>query len=235
MRRLKVFGLSLMAMLAVGIVASASASALVLPTLTLLPGDAFPVTGEGVAKSPTTIKLETVVGSKLTATEAKLLLEWTAAGSEGKFDAHFVGVKEGALPCKTEGDAKEVVLVKGKVALVALSLSPLTVGAAFKVEEFTIECGEPVKVKVKVKGTAIANKVVETLGADVTSLKGNLKCSGKGKQEVKEYISSSNEKGEDVFTKGTLLSNFGLGFEESCEGVEAELAVNTSKMVIING
>jgi hypothetical protein len=52
------------------------------------------------------------------------------------------------------------------------------------------------------------------------------KCSGKGKQELKEYLND-----EEVKTKAALTANFGLGFEASCLEIFAELTMVSNKMV----
>jgi hypothetical protein len=65
-----------------------------------------------------------------------------------------------------------------------------------------------------------------TSGTDVESYGLVLKCTGKGKQELKNYL---NDAGESV--KGILTANFGLGFETACENVTGELIVKSNKML----
>jgi hypothetical protein len=225
MRRLNVLGLALLAIFALGIISAATASA-ALPDLSQLAGEAYPAKLEGEEKSADI--LETISGSKVTGTSVSLTLELAELSALGAFTAAFRGVKEKTNPCSTSGDAKEVVLVHGEYHIVLL-VGGASYGIVFLVGGFTIECGEPVKTKIKVKGDAIASLPKPEIGTDVTELGGVLEGS-KGKNNITEYLNNGG-----TAVKGILESNFGLGYEQSMEEItgELKLKVLNGKMIVI--
>ncbi|MGC2636729.1 MAG: hypothetical protein WA294_06100 [Acidobacteriaceae bacterium] len=83
------------------------------------------------------------------------------------------------------------------------------------------------KLKITVKGRAVSETNI-TPKTDITSFKDDLKCS-KVKNEFTEY-----ENGEGKTVKGILEINFGLGFEQSCEQENEEVALSSSKMFAVS-
>jgi hypothetical protein len=144
MRRLKLLGLTLMAVFALGAVASATASAE--PTVAFLPG----TTETNFTTTSGTGLLESSNKKAITCTKDK------ASGNiktsdEGSASVDFEGCKQGTLNCNTAKDAKGIVLL----ANLGLALVDTTKGAGIVFElpsTLTIECGT---VLIEVKGSVI--------------------------------------------------------------------------------
>ena len=231
MKRLNWLTAALMAVLALGAIASASASA-ALPDLSLLPGGTFPMTalGEGAGET----KLETASGGLLVGKGFKLSLTAKELSALGTYEAVFTNVKEKTLPCKSPGAAKEEVKVTGnEYHLTWLEVKKVMVN--FLVGELKIECGEPAKIKITISGQAIGGTTIEK-GKEVetTGFKGNLKCKAAGVQELKLYQTDAQEAaGKGEMTEGFLLANFGSGNSKACENVAEEVTIKPSQMFIV--
>lgn len=216
MRHLKVLGVSLVAMFALGITATSAFA--VLPDLSIaLEGSKYPVHLQFKDNGTTIATLNTTGGSK---TEAKgvllLLLSENKLGSGGTFEALFLNVKQGTFACEQTGEKnKEEVLTKGTYALVYPSLSPLTLGLAFKVEPVAFTCNSK-KVSVKVEGCALSKVTDPKTGTeDVELATGELKGDGKGKNLLTEY---DNAEGTGKVSC-QLKANFGTGFLQAEENI----------------
>jgi hypothetical protein len=225
MKRRSVFGAMLLAILAVSAIASASASALALPTLKFLTGETYPVTFSGTTTA--TAFLETAIGEKITATQTKLTGELTA-GVLGPFTADFTGAKLKENSCNTEGDAAGVILIKGEFHLVFDSFEPLHAAILLLVGETAIKCGATT---IHVKGELLG--LVEPINTETTTFKVKTHCvvGKKGLQEDLTYWNDAGTKKE----KTTLEANFGLGFEKACEEVPGEFTLTSNKMLEIVG
>jgi hypothetical protein len=220
----------LVALFALSLIAAAfattSAMALELPDVHILEGETYPVTGEGTVKGEDLFVLETELGEKILAREIKIkieLSELTSLGIAVVDLTETVEKKLGGTKCNTVGDAAGVVLINGEYHIVDISTSPLTIAFLLLFPELTLECG---KVKVKVRSPLIASITKVTSGTETTQFGIASKCSGKGKQELREYLNDEGAK-----TKGTLSANFGLGFETACVSTGIEVVINTTKMI----
>lgn len=98
-------------------------------------------------------------------------------------------------------------------------------------KELTVLCNSG-KLKIKIRSPIIFKLEQVTSGADTTTFTLVALCSGKGKQQIKEYL---NDEGSN--TKGVLTANFGLGFETACwtfseEAAGRELVVDTPEAML---
>ena len=213
MQKLKVLGLALMAMFAIGIAVSATASAAEVPEFLCLGTCSFPITFTGKIA---TGKLLTAIGS----------VECTEAGTtEGEITSAKKGTAKsidfkGCLlaankeKCNTTTDAAGVILLNSVAFhLVAYKLSAkLLAGILFLPAEVLFECGA---VKIKVKGSPIALVAIESPITEAESKNLLLlwdieEVGGKKKQdpekcELPAAICEGKTYGE--------LANLGLGFE----------------------
>jgi hypothetical protein len=201
-----------------------------LPSILYLPGE----TGESELKGESNTaktELASVSGSTLKGVGYLIQLFITKDMQQlGKAEVLFTKVTVGLTECKTEGDELGLILINN--AEWHLVLSPRGVlQILVLVPEFTITCGTQ---KIKVKGGTLAT--AEPFGKEVLTTEefsGAQLCAFKegkntGKAELTEYL---NEEGETAKTK--LESNFGLGFEESCEQIEGKIKLKPTKMLEI--
>jgi opacity protein-like surface antigen len=230
MRRLKLMGLAIVAVFALAAIAVASASA-ALPEVKTALGEAFPAVASGESGNAT---LSTALSSPITATGVKIKIEFSKASDEGTYTANFTGTTFEKEQCNTEGDADNTVLVSGKLNLV-VALNAAKTGnqfaGAFTVPAgFNVKCGPLGKVKLTIPVEGIAIGAIEevTESKELTTFKGNLKCTkpSNGKQELKEF---KNEAG--TFEKQILKANLGLGNESGCEEVEKAVPLTSTKMI----
>jgi hypothetical protein len=225
MRTLKI-GLALAAALGALLLASASSAlALELPDIHVLSGETYPATGEGKVEGAEVGALETELGEKLTSGTVAAQVELNELSSLGPTTLTFTKIFEprSKVECNTVGDAAGVVLVLGEYHVVDTSTSPLTAAILVLFKELVMECG---KLKIKVKSPLLVKLAKVTAGTDVTEYGLVANCTPKGKQELKTYL---NDAGESI--KSVLSTNFGLGFETTCERISKELVVKSSKMV----
>jgi hypothetical protein len=203
------------------------APALELPDVHVLSGETYPVRGEGKVEGTEVGELETELGEKLTSTTVKFELELLELSSLGPMTITLTGIVEpkSKTVCHTSGDADGTVKLPSEYHVVDTSTSPLTAALLILFKELVVECNSG-KLKLKVRSPSVVKLEKVTSGADVASYGFVWKCTGKGKQELKNYL---NDAGGTV--KGVLTANFGLGFETACENVTEELVVKSSKMV----
>jgi hypothetical protein len=216
MKRFRLLGVALLALLALGAFASASASALVLPGF-LTHQESF--TGKSTGAEP---ELELSSGAKVKCKTAPS--EGTGeAGSDslGAFHIHFTGCEQTALKheCHSTGDANGVILVLGIWHLVYSSVSPLVVANLFLVEHFHFECSA--LASILVLGSVLC-PVVDNGTSHATWV---FNCKqAKGVQEQKTYW---NDAGTEV-TSG-LKCSVGEGAEAECgEQAAGEVTFNES-------
>jgi hypothetical protein len=228
MKHLKLLGVALAALFALGISAT---TAFALPDVSLtLTGSSFPLHLDVTLLSVAT-QLNTSGGAHLEGVGFLLLLLVSSLTSLGTFEALFTKVKENeAAECKTPSDPLGEVLTKGTYHIVYTSLSPLTLGELFLVEPVTITCG---LLETDVKGSVLSSinpGSIGTEGTELISVLGQLKGNGKGKPNLTTYYNAGG-----TAVKAKLESEFGAGFEESAEEVGAEvtlLALKTNMFVI---
>jgi hypothetical protein len=228
MKRFTMAGLALAAVLMFGI---ASASALTLPEVFAGQGSAFPILISGRLISSG--RLLTVAGSELTGTAVEVTIRLAAAGAAlGTYDALFINVKEGNIECKTPPLPQGNVLVLGLAHLVYIPPFP-RLGGLFLVPTTVVDCGttaNPTKVVLKVDGSVLTS-VNGTINKATTTFNGALRGNGGGKAELTTYYSDAGTE-----TSSLLLSNFGLGFEESAGEIEGTVpfVVNGGESIIIS-
>ena len=227
MVRMKILCATLFAVSALAMAfAVTSALALELPDEHVLSGDTYPATSVGEVKGTEVAALETELGEKLTASSIKVQEELTELTSLGPstFTLTGVGEPKSKTSCNTAGDAAGTVKFSGEHHITIVDVNgPLVTLTLFK--ELVVECNSG-KLKIKVRSPVLAKMEKITAGTDVEQYGEVAKCSGKGKQEQKQYL---NDEGKA--TKAVLTANFGLGFETACENVSSELVMKSSKMV----
>ncbi|HTZ86343.1 MAG TPA: hypothetical protein VMB05_06720, partial [Solirubrobacteraceae bacterium] len=227
MRTLKI-ALALTTTLGILSLALASpALALELPDVHLLSGVSYPATGEGSLTGAEAVVLETELGEKLVAEEVKANLTASELSALGLLTLTFTNVREpkSATKCHTSGSAEGTVVLPGEYHFVYTSTTPLTIAMLLLFKELIAECNSS-KLKVKVRAPTLLKLEKVVLGTELHEFGIQSKCSGKGKQELKEYLND-----EAKLTKGTLTANFGLGFESACLKTEKELVVKMNKMI----
>jgi hypothetical protein len=209
-------------------------AAFALPDVSLtLAGSSFPVRFGGTLLSVST-HLSSTSGSKLEGIGALLLLFGSSLTNLGTFEVLFTKVKESGTTseCKSPGDPLGEILSKGTYHLVYTSLSPLTLGSLGLIEPLTITCAAT---EIDVRGSVLASVnpgSIGTEGAELISALGQLKGNGKGKPNVMTYY---NDGGTAV--KAKLEAEFGAGFIEAAQEIEAEVTVLSPKtnMFVLTG
>lgn len=227
MKSLKAGLVQAAALVAFCLIGASPALALELPDLHVLSGETYPESAEGSVEGVEVGQLETELGEKLTSSTVAVKSELAELSSLGPDTLTFTGVMEpkNKSSCNTAGDAAGTVLLPGEYHVVDTSTSPLTAALLILFKELVLECNSG-KLKVKIRSPAIVKLQKVTAGIDTTEFGVVAKCTGKGKQELREYL---NDEGKG--TKGALTANFGLGFESACENISQELVVKSSKMI----
>jgi hypothetical protein len=212
MNRLKLLAVSLVAMFAMGIMAT---SAFALPDISLtLPGSTFPLHLNFADNNKTVTELQSASGSVITGEGLSLLLLTSALTALGTFRADFLNSKRAGVPCHSVGDAAGVILTEGPFHVVYTSLSPLTLGILYLPNFVEVECN---KLLIEIQGSVISSfNGIGTEGSELTTASGQLSGT-KGKANIKTYY---NDAGTSLTAK--LESNVGAGFVESNEIVEGE-------------
>jgi len=231
MKHLKLLGVMLAAMCAMGLMAT---SAFALPDISVTLGGTYPL---HLNYESTTVKtrLESTTGTALKGEGLKVLYligELTALGTFRAIFKEVVNGAEATEKCLNTSIAGEV-LTEGSFHIVYTSLSPLRLGTLFLVNELEIKC--PVAgIGIKVKGSVIGT--INTPGTSsteqLTGLKGVLSGSG-GKQQFRNYY---NDSGASVLAQ-LLCNQAGTGFKECNQVVEGEpeaIALE-SKMFVLSG
>lgn len=224
MRPLKVLGLVLVAIFALGITATSALAELELPDVHVLAGEAYPLHLNFADDGKTKTVLQSTGGGKAEGKGVSVLLLIKELSSLGTFEAIFLNVKLGTAACTGEGDKVEEVLTKGEFHIVHLKTKPLTLGIAFLLELVLFLCG---KLKVHVLGCALSSLNATKEMEDLTEVGGNLEADKKGKNLLTKYI-DDNEKELEC----KLESNVGGGFAQSSEEIEGTVLLKAleSKM-----
>jgi hypothetical protein len=225
MQRLKLLGLALMAVFALGAFASAAASAEELPNFLPEGTEANPVTFKDHSKGGT---LETKAGKKVTCTEDHS--EGQATSKKlGSFDVLFLGCKSEGTPCLGLGDkVAESVLVLGTFHIRRLLTEAKHVYIVFLLEHVHFTCGFGL-VLILVLGCVAAlvlqvNKLVKEFEIHFEQEKGVQKPT-----EIADEKNEKNEKciletkvGNEAYVQsGELTLATVLGFEQGGKAVEA--------------
>jgi len=241
MKRLKLLGVALVAVSAMGLMAT-SAFALPDVSITLCTGACVYPLHINYNSETVKTKLENVNGGVLTGEGLHLLILIGQLSNEGTFRAIFLKVLKGTEKCFNQGEVENgEVLTEGPVALVYTSLAGSTqglqLGELFTPKELTggteISCPTNAN-KVKVKGNVLST-VNNAEGAgnttQLTAQKGLLSGS-LGKAGFRAYYNASG-----VGQLAQLLSNIdGAGFKESNQVVAGEplLEALEGKMYVIS-
>lgn len=198
-----------------------------LPDMHVLSGESYPAVAHGTGEPAGEATLESELGEKLTAESGSVSAELLELSSLGPLVMNAFGVREPKTKtkCHTTGNPEGAVELSGEYHVVDTSTSPLTAATLVLFKELVVECNSG-KLKIKVRSPTVLKLEKVTSGTDVTEFGIVGKCSGKGKQELKEYL---NDEGKG--TKGGLTANFGLGFETTCVSIVSEQALTINKMV----
>jgi hypothetical protein len=231
MRLLKAGLVQLLLLSTLGLASVASAPA-ALPDAHLLPGEEYPMKGEGAINGPfqgeVIGKLETELGEKLTFAEMKISMELLELSSLGPDTLVLTGVVEpkSKASCSTAGSPEGTVTIPGEYHVVnGLDLIKETLASLLILfKELLVECNKG-KLKVKVRSPWLARLHV-IAGTDESFAGLTAKCSKKGRQEMTEYLND-----EERAVKGQLTANFALGFETACMELTLEMTVTLFKMV----
>ncbi len=229
MHRLKLVGVLLGALCALGVMA-ASASAFTLPDISIALGGTYPIHSEGSLPEAKT-ELGTAGGSVLTGKGVSLLTLTNELSALGPFSSTFLNVVKGTQKCNSEGDAEGVVLVSGGFHIV---LGPggtkKSLFILFLVATFIVHCAAA---EVEVSGDVLGtyNLAGETETEEYTTVLGELEGT-KGKQKITEYFNDGG-----TIVKAKLLSEAGAGETESDQNVEGDLISTTleGKMYTVTG
>jgi hypothetical protein len=212
MNRLKLLAVSLVAMFAMGIMAT---SAFALPDISLtLPGSTFPLHLNFADNGKTKTELQSASGVVISGEGLSLLLLTSALTALGTFRADFLATKGSGKVCHSVGDAAGVILTEGPFHVVYTNLSPLLLGILYLPNSFEVECGT---LLIEVKGSTLSSfNGIGTEGSELTTASGQLSGT-KGKPALTNYYNDSGQ-----LLVATLLSNSGAGFVGSNEIVEGE-------------
>ena len=221
MRQLKILGLTLMTVLALGLVAVETASA-ALPWMTL---------PEFLTK--TNFKGTSGTGELATARHS---IKCTSDKDTGEAESKKLGqynleIKGCAakeiitVKCNTRGDATEVILTPGTWHLVLTTISGVDVHLIlFLTQEVALECSELTKIVVKA-GTVLgeitpANQLTKNYTINFTA-----------PNSRQQYTTYENDSGDRVST--SLLSNFNGGaFEPAVEITKGTLKTELDTLII---
>jgi hypothetical protein len=233
MKHLKLLGVMLAAMCAMGLMAT---SAFALPDISVTLGGTYPLhlNYETSGAGGVLTKLEGTSGSLLEGKGLKVLYLIGELTALGTFRAIFLEVVNGAATsekCLNTANAGEV-LTEGSFHIVYTSLSPLTLGTLYLVNELEIKC-PTAGIGIKVKGSVIgAIKSPGTSNTEqLTGLK-NILTGSAGKQQFRNYY---NDSGTSVLAQ-LLCNTSGTGFKECNQVVagEPEATALEGKMFVLS-
>jgi len=208
---------ALVAVLALGVVASASASA-ALPEFVPGEGAKFPVAAE--VTSVTSTVLENDAGSQWSDCQGVTLKGSVTGAKTASLTAELTNCRvSGDEQCHTSGAPEGHETLSGTGSLVYVSKATKQTGLDFTVAAAKILCGS---LTINVKGSFVI-----PVTASGGKLNVQIKGSG-GKPETKYY---ENEKGEKKSCY--LETNFGVGYEESDLNI-GELKLATSSPLTIS-
>jgi len=231
MRQLKLFGVTLAALLVLGVATAVAAqAAFTLPDISLLPDEEYPLHLN--YDDPNFIVVLSDPVLDLDATGLYLLILCQSLSSLCTYDIDLENVKNGDVPCNTPGDPEGEVLIgehEEEVHFVSfLEAGILRLGLLFLLAKvLPIECGT---VKIKVKGSALSKLHPNGGEADQTKIGALLTGNGLGKPTYSTYY---NDNKEEVRAK--LESNFGTGYKESALEGDGEIILEAldDKMFMI--
>jgi hypothetical protein len=230
MRRLKLAGMTVGTLLALGIVATNATASVKLPDISVTLGGAYPIQIFGENTRVTT-SLESVGDTLGQGRGETVLILITELSALGTFTAALTHIEAGEhVTCNSPGDESGVVLVSGELHAVQISLSPLEQGVLLLVTELEVEC--PGSIIALVRGNMLASATgIGSEGTELTSFGGVLKGE-KGKQEISEYYNDGGTK-----IKARLESETGSGFTASDENDSEEISntVLGSQMIVMTG
>ncbi len=229
MHRLKLVGVLLGALCALGVMA-ASASAFTLPDISIALGGTYPIHSEGSLPGAKT-ELGAANGVVLKGVGVSLLTLTNELSALGPFSSTFLNVEKAGTICNSEGDAAGVVLVSGGFHIV---LGPggtkKSLFILFLVATFVVHCGA---LEVEIRGDVLGtyNLAGESEAEEYTTVLGTLEGT-KGKQKFTEYFNDGG-----TIVKAKLESEAGAGFTESDQNVEGDLVSTTleGKMYTVTG
>jgi hypothetical protein len=230
MKHLKLLGVMLAAMCAMGLMAT---SAFALPDISVTLGGTYPLHLNFTSET-TKSKLQGVSGSELEGTGLHVLYLIGELTALGTFRAIFLNVVRATTTekCLSTANAGEV-LTEGSFHIVYTSLSPLRLGVLYLPNELEVTC-PTVGIGIKIKGSVIG--AINTPGTSsteqLTGLKSVLNGSA-GKQQFRNYY---NDSGASVLAQ-LLCNASGTGFKECNEVVEGEpeAVALESKMFVLSG
>jgi hypothetical protein len=205
MRGLKLFGISLVAMLMLGALTSASALAVESPEFTV----ETTMAGKSPASTLTIGALS--VGCK----KDKMTLTF-ASRRMGSYTIDYEECKLSGESCRSLGDAAGVILLSGEWKLVVLNHMGV-IGTLMKRKEVHIECGPLTLILVRGSGIFIPTPVHKKAKSFEDDL--NVK---EGKQEVTEYENEKEEKVKVAIEASINGGAFGAAVESSDEELTAE-------------
>ncbi len=230
MKRLKLLGVMLVAMCAMGLMAT---SAFALPEVSLtLSGSSGPLHLNYTSPTVETT-LEEAAGGRLGGVGLTLLLLTSGAvTSLGTFRADFTNVGEvkSLKKCNTLNDATGVVLTEGSFHLVYTNLSPLLMGVLYLPKEVELKCEG---FNFNVRGSVLSSlNAAGTNATELTNVSGALlKGATAGSQQVPEFY---NDAGTKLVAK--LESNASTTFLKANEqviGTEPLLTALSPNMFLI--
>ena len=239
MRRLKVFGVALMALFAVGVMTATAASAesTPLPLIhTALKGEVYPINLVALVEQEKENDIALAnANSKLPAKDVHILLEAKELTALGQASIDFLGVHEEhaeAKLCNTLGDSEGVVLVPdAEWHLVYTALSPkeiLETAALTLFSKFIIFCGAA---ETTVEGPSLGrvlDKPESGMENDSTDMEIHQHCSNleTGIQEISSYFNDKLE----LLEKQLLIANIsGTGKANACEEIKKTLLLEIEK------
>jgi hypothetical protein len=226
MKRIRLLGLTLIALIALGAFASANAFA-ELPEILPVPTAANPA--KFTSEAPTEAKLITTKDNEVKCKKAKNKGEFTSQDA-GTVLIEFEGCEAFSLPCNSEGDKAGVILLKGAMQLVdVLPTGTLDLGIwiepknAAGTKDLSFTCGGIFTITVL--GSVIgvidnAKGELLTTGTKAKEFKALWKQAKLGEQEIKECMSL-----KALCEKGPfeLKADVGEGEELAAEIADATL------------
>ena len=236
MRRLKVFGMALMALFVVGVMTASAAFAesTPLPLIhTALKGEVYPINLVGLVKQEKAGDIQLAnADSSVPAEGLHILLEAKELTALGQGTIIFLGVHQGTANCNTTGAAAgEVVVPDVEWHLVYTALSPkenLESAVLTLFSKFVFSC-EGVETSVAAPSLGrVLDKPESGMENDSTDMEIHLHCSNvvNGIQEISSYFNDKLE----LLTGQLLKANIsGTGNVNSCEEVKPTLLLEIEK------
>ncbi|MFI5091170.1 MAG: hypothetical protein ACHP7P_14040 [Terriglobales bacterium] len=212
MRHLKVLGVALVAIFALGLTATSALAEITLPDVHILEGtEKYPLHLNFADNGLTPTALHAAAGGVLEGKGVSILTLTNELSALGLFSATFLNVTNAAKEkCNTAGDVAGEVLSSGEFHIVPVNLTTLQFGVAFLATEIAIKCG---LTTIHIKGCVLSTLEVAN-ESEVKAIKGALEGDKKGKNTLTKYIDDLGEPLECI-----LLSDFGTGFKQSSEEV----------------